>query len=102
MWRNLSATMDQRGEIPTADGKSPYFDGADCSRKSRNHEGCGADEARKSEEQKVMQASREPSLEEILADPIAQALMRSDGVEVVALRRLLEEIHSGLSGREQG
>ena len=41
----------------------------------------------------------EPTLDELLADPIVQMLMASDGVSETAIRRLAGKIQNGISAR---
>ena len=48
-----------------------------------------------------MSWSHEPSIEEILSEPIFQMVMARDGVTASALRRVVEETKSRLDGRQR-
>jgi hypothetical protein len=44
---------------------------------------------------------REPDLDELLADPMAQLLMRRDGTDEAELRDLLEKVGRRLNGEAE-
>ena len=48
-----------------------------------------------------MSWSHEPSIEEILSEPIFQMVMARDGVTVGALRKVVEETRSRLDRRQK-
>ncbi len=60
----------------------------------------GAPHPRPYEREMYAEGGVEPRLEELLADPLTEALMRRDGVSVTSLRELISSTRKGLRNRE--
>lgn len=60
---------------------------------------CGSPGRRPSRREMYAEGGVEPRLEELLTDPLTQALMRRDGVSHASLRELILSIRGGLRQR---
>lgn len=65
-----------------------------CSRPSN-----GARRPRRFRKEMYAEGGVEPRLEELLTDPLTEALMRRDGVSVTSLRELISSMRKGLMDR---